>query len=145
MKKNAKDINYWKVRDHCHYTVKYRGTAHSICNLKFKVPNEIPVVFHNGLSDDYHFIIKELANEFEGQFECLWENKEKYKKFSVPIKKQITKIDKDDNESVETISYKMKFINSKRFTATSLSKLVDNLMEGIHEIKCKDCGFFSWI
>ena len=41
----AKDRNYQKVRDHCHYTGKYRGTAHSICNLKFNVPNDIPVVF----------------------------------------------------------------------------------------------------
>ena len=37
-----------KVRDHCHYTVKYRGAAHNICNLRHKVPKEIPVVFHNG-------------------------------------------------------------------------------------------------
>ena len=40
------------------------------------MPNEIPVVFHNSSTYDYHFIIKELANEFEGQFECLGENKE---------------------------------------------------------------------
>ena len=60
----CKSINYWKVRDHCHYTGKYRGAAHSICNLKFKVPNEILVIFHSGSSYDYHFIIKELAKEF---------------------------------------------------------------------------------
>ena len=52
------------------------------------------------------------------------------------------KIDKDGNESVETISYKIKFINSVRFIATSLSNLVDNLAEGIHKIKCKDCDCF---
>ena len=67
-KKFAKDKNCRKVRDHCHYTGKYRGAAHSICNLKFNVPNEISVVFHNGSNYDYHFIIKELANEFEEQF-----------------------------------------------------------------------------
>ena len=38
-------MNYWKVRDHCYYAGKYRGTAHSICNLKFIEPNEIPLVF----------------------------------------------------------------------------------------------------
>ena len=43
----AKSKNYRKVRSHCHYTGKYRGAAHSICNSKFHVPNEIPVVFHN--------------------------------------------------------------------------------------------------
>ena len=58
--------NYRKVRDHCHYAGKYRGEAHSTSNLRFNMPNEIPVVFHNGLSYDYHFIIKELANELEG-------------------------------------------------------------------------------
>ena len=37
-----------KVRDYCHYTSKYRGAAHNICNLRYKVPKEIPIVFHNG-------------------------------------------------------------------------------------------------
>ena len=60
LKKFVNDKNYRKVRDHCHFTGKYRGTVHSICNLKFNVPNEIPVVFHNGSNYDYHFIIKEL-------------------------------------------------------------------------------------
>ena len=72
--------------------------------------NEAPLVFHNGSNYDYHFIIKESANEFEEQFECLRQNKEKYKTFSVPVKKEITKIDKDGNESVETISCKIKLI-----------------------------------
>ena len=49
---------YHKVRDHCHYTGKYRGAAHDISNLRYKIPKEIPVVFHNGSSCDYHFIIK---------------------------------------------------------------------------------------
>ena len=65
-KKLSKSIDYRKVRDHCHYTGKYRGEVRSICNLKLNIPNEIPVVFHNGSNYDYHFISKELANEFEG-------------------------------------------------------------------------------
>ena len=72
---------YHKVRDQCHYIGKYRGTAHNIYNLKYKIPKEIPVVFHNGSTYDDHFIIKELAKEFEGQFECLGVNTEKYKTF----------------------------------------------------------------
>ena len=64
----------FKVRDHCHYTGKYSGAAHDICNLRYKIPKEIPVVFHNGSTYDYHFIIKGLAEEFEGEFECLGEN-----------------------------------------------------------------------
>ena len=55
----------------------------------------IPVIFHNASNYHSHFIVKELANEFEGQFECLGENKEKYKTITFPIKKETTKIDKD--------------------------------------------------
>ena len=65
---------------------KCRGAVHNICNLKFKMPNEISVVFHNGSCYHYHFIIKELANEFEWQFECLGKSKGQCKTF-VPIKK----------------------------------------------------------
>ena len=79
---------YQKVRDHCHCTGKFRGVAHSICKLSYKVPKEISVKIHNGSTYDYHFIIKELAEEFKGQFECLGENTEKYITFSVPIKKE---------------------------------------------------------
>ena len=106
------------------------------------MPNEITVVFHNGSNYDYHFIIKELANKFEGKFECLGKNTEKYKVFSVSIEKEDTKLNKDGNESVITISYKIKFIDSARFTATSLSNLADNLTEGINKIKCRDCDCF---
>ena len=60
-------------------------------NLRYKIPKEIPVVFHNGSTYDYHFIIRELAEKVEGEFECLGENAEKYITFSVPIKKEITK------------------------------------------------------
>ena len=65
-----------KVRDHCHYTGKYRGAAHSNCNLNYKIPKEIPVIFHNGSTYDYHFIIKQLARKFEGNFDRLGENTE---------------------------------------------------------------------
>ena len=72
------DKKDYKVRDHCHYTGKYRGAAHNICNLRYKIPKEIPIVFHNGSTYDYHFIINELVKEFDGNFECLGENTEKY-------------------------------------------------------------------
>ena len=58
-----KDLNNDKVRDHCHFTGKYRGAAHNTCNLRYKILQNIPVIFHNGSTYDYHFIIKELANE----------------------------------------------------------------------------------
>ena len=102
---------------------KYIGAAHNICNLRYVVPKEIPVVFHNGSTYDYHFIIKKLVKEFEGNFDCLSENTEKYITFSVPLKKKI------DNKNLE-ITYKIKFIDNFRFMSSSLSKLVDNLSEG---------------
>ena len=83
---NNNDKKNYKVRDCCHYTGKYRSAAHNICNLRYKVPKEIPIVFHNGSTYDYHFKIKELVKEFNGNFECLRENTEKYITFSVPIK-----------------------------------------------------------
>ena len=70
--------------------------------------------------------------EFEGNFECLGENTEKYITFSVPIKKKI------ENKDLE-IACKIKFIDSYRFMASSLSKLVDNISEGIHNNKWSDC------
>ena len=51
------------------------------------MPNKIPEDFHKVSIYDYHFIIKELVNEFDGQFECIGEKKEYYKTFTVPIKK----------------------------------------------------------
>ena len=69
---------YYKVRDHCHYTGKFRVAAHKICNLRYKTPKAIPISFHIGSAYDYHFIIKQLAKEFDGQFECLGENTEKF-------------------------------------------------------------------
>ena len=55
---------YCKVRDHCHYTGEYRGAAHSLCDLKYSIPKQITIIFHNESNYDYCFIIKELAEEF---------------------------------------------------------------------------------
>ena len=118
------------VRDHCHYTGKFRGVAHSKCNLRYKAPKEIPVVSHNGSTNDYYFIIKQLAEKFEGEFECLRENTEKYITFSAPIRK--------GNDNSNIITYKLTFIDSYRFISTSLSNLVDKL-SGIYDKECKKC------
>ena len=107
-----------KVRDHCHYAGKYRRAAHSKCNLNYKIVKEIPVLFHNGSAYDYHFIIKYLAREFKGNFECLGENTEKNISFTVPFKK-VT----NDKE----IKYRIRISDSCRFMQDSLSNLVDNL------------------
>ena len=72
-----KNIYYWqwqqkyhKVRYHCHYSGNYREPAHQIWHLRYKIAKEIPVIFHNDSTYDYHFIIEELAKKIESQFEC---------------------------------------------------------------------------
>ena len=91
--KYLKDKKYCKVRDHCHYTEGHRGAAHSISNLKYSVLKKIPTDFHNGSNYDYHFIIKELAEEFKKQFTCFEENTEKYITFTFLIEKEVTIVD----------------------------------------------------
>ena len=56
------------------------------------MPKKIPIVFYNGSNYDYHFIIKELAEEFKKQFTCLGENTEKYITFTVPIEKKLQEL-----------------------------------------------------
>ena len=103
-KELSTDKEHLKVRDHCHYRGKHRGAAHSGCNLSYKIPKEIAIVFHNGSTYDYHFIIEQLAKHFKGSFDCLGENSEKYITLSVQIKKE--------QYNGTTIVYKLKFIDS---------------------------------
>ena len=116
------DKNAIKVRDHCHYTGKYRSAAHNACNLQYKVPKSIPVVIHNGSNYDFHLIIEQLAKDFKGPFNCLGENTEKYITFSICIFKKT-------GANKKPIAYQIKFIDSFRHMPLSLSNLVDNLAE----------------
>ena len=109
-----------KVRDHCHYTGKYRGAAPSKCNLEYAVVKEIPVLFHDGSVYDYHFTVKYLVRKSKGYFEWFGENTEKYISFTIPFKKVI-----NDKE----IKYKIRISDSCRFMQDSLPNLVDNLSE----------------
>ena len=58
--------NKRKVKDHCHYTGKFRGAAHSKCNLNYKVPKDIPIIIHNA-SYDTKFIINQLAKNLKAK------------------------------------------------------------------------------
>ena len=122
-----KDKKYRKVRNHYHYTRKYRGAAHSKFNLRYSVPKKVPIAFDNGSSYNYNFIIKELAEDFKKQFTCLEGNTEKYITFTVPLEKEVTRIDKNREETTKSISYMLQFTESARFMASSLSNLVNNL------------------
>ena len=73
--------NKRKVKDHCHYTGKFRGAAHSKCNLNYKIPKDIPI----------------------GKLNCIGENMEKYMTFYVPVKKEC--------ENGKKIAYKLSFID----------------------------------
>ena len=96
---------------------------------KIKIPNEIPIVFHNGSKHDFHFIIKELVKGTDG-IRCLGEDKEKYITFKVPMKKK--------NKPGQLITIKLKFMDSFRFMNRSLSDLVYNLSE-INKQECVKC------
>ena len=74
--------------------IKKLGT---IVILQVNIEAEHVVFVIQNLMCPINFFIKELANEFEGQFECLGENTEKYETFSVPIETEVTNIDKDGN------------------------------------------------
>ena len=128
-----KDKTCCKVRDHCHYTGEYIGNAHSICNLKYRVPKKIPIAFHNASNYDYHVVIKELGEEFEKQLTFLGKNTGKYiKKLQV-----LARIGKSEEEITKNISYRLQFIDSTRFMSSSWSNFLINLSEEIHKIKCK--------
>ena len=120
--------NYYKVKIYCKYTGKYQGTCYKICRFKDKILKEIPIIFHNGSNYDYHLIIYKLAISFKmyGSFHCLGQNSEKYIVLSVPFKTN------------KTMTCRLKFIDSFRFIATSLSNLISNLSDQLYN-SCFDC------
>ena len=81
--------------------------------------------------------MKVLAEELEKQFTCFGENNEKCLPLTLPIEKEVTKIDKKWRRNYKNMSYMLQFIDSARLMASSLSSFVNNLSERIHEIKCK--------
>ena len=74
-----------KVRDHCHFTGKYRGAAHNSCNLPCRKPMILPVIFHNLQGYDAHLFIKQLSR-LPGELNCIPSTEEKYISFSKKIK-----------------------------------------------------------
>ena len=114
-----------RVRDHCHYTGRYRGAAHNRCNLKFSKPNNISVFFHNLSGYDSHLFIKKL-NTTMGTIDCIPNNEEKYISFSKTIKtgEYINKKGETKNKN-----FKIVFKDSMKFMASSVEALVNNLSE----------------
>ena len=136
-KKSKYYKNYKKVRDH--YTGKYRGSAHSLCNLSLSEQRDIPIMLHNGSNYDFHLLMKDLAKENLKNIRCLGENTEKYISFSVKINN--SEYDEEAmDEYKKPLSYCLRFIDSFRFMSRSLDTLTDNLPEINNKtcVKCKE-------
>ena len=114
-----------RVRDHCHFTGKYRGAAHNRCNLKYRKPNNISVFFHNLAGYDSHLFIKKLNNTM-GPIDCIPNNEENYISFSKSIKTGEYKNKKGETKDKY---FKIIFKDSFKFMASSLDALVNNLSE----------------
>ena len=137
-----KDKNKEKVKDHCHYTGRYRGAAHNECNLNYRKPNFTPVVFHNLSGYDSNLFIKNLGFS-EGNIDCIPSNEEKYISFSkkIEVKSYMKKVKNEEGEPVEKeikVYHTIRFIDSFKFMATSLEKLVNNLPKD----DCNNLGLY---
>ena len=108
-----------KIRDHCHYTGLYRGPAHSLCNLRYKIPSYIPVTFHNLSGYNAHLVIRELGGH-ASDMEIIAKNKEDYISFSIKVPVD-SYIDKNGEEKDKLIE--LRFIGSFKFMSSSLDSL----------------------
>ena len=113
-----------KVRDHCHFTGEYRGAAHNSCNLQYRKPLILPVIFHNLQGYDAHLFIKQLAG-IKGKLDCIPSTEEKYILFSKKIK--VDEYKSRRNGETVSVNFEIRFIDSFKFLQTSLANLVSNL------------------
>ena len=116
---------YKKVRDNCHFTGRYRGAAHNKCNLEYKKPKFIPVVFHNHSGYDSHLFIKNLGFTAVN-IDCIPNNEERYISFTKNI--EVGSYMNSEGETKPKY-HKIRFIDSFKFMAASLDSLVNNLPE----------------
>src|SRR5271157_3498339 len=123
-----------KVRDHCHLSGKFRGAAHNSCNLKYKAPKFIAVVFHNLSGYDSHLFIKKLRGDNGEKINCIPNNEEKYTSFSREV--IVAKFLKDGAEKL--VRLELRFIDSFKFMASSLDALSTNL----NKDQCKNLNRF---
>ena len=114
-----------RVRDHCHYTGRYRGPAHNNCNLKYRKPKNISVFFHNLSGYDSHLFIKKLGTPNKNEnIDCIPNNEEKYISFSKTI---VTGQYTNKKGEVKDKTFKIVFKDSLKFMSSSLGALVNNL------------------
>ena len=112
-----------RVRDHCHITGKFRGSAHQECNLKLRInPKEIkiPVIFHNLKGYDSHFIMQEIGAIVKKH---VYKNKKGEEK-----QMNINAIPNNmEKHMAFMLGNHLTFIDSFQFMSSSLDKLVSNL------------------
>ena len=114
-----------RVRDHCHFTGRYRGPAHNSCNLKYRKPKNISVFFHNLSGYDSHLFIKKLGTPNKNEnIDCIPNNEEKYISFSKTI---VTGQYTNKKGEVKDKTFKIVFKDSLKFMSSSLGALVNNL------------------
>ena len=125
---NNKKEDYKKVRDHCHYTGKYRGALHSKCNLRLKRTRTIPVFAYNLTGYDSHLFVKRLADS-PGDVGCIPRNEEKYITFSkrVLVDTIVKTVKRKGKEKEINIYSNLRFVDTVNFMQTSLEKLVGNM------------------
>ena len=111
--KEFNDPKNKKVRDHCHHTSLYGGAAHNNCNLKYRIPDYIPIVFHNLSGCDAHLFIKELGRKFnKNDIGFIAENKEKYTSFYIKMNVKLAGVrNKDGTEVCNKYKGNMELIN----------------------------------
>src|SRR5436190_4886506 len=102
-------IDNHKSHDHSHLTGEYNGAACNSCNLNYKLPNFIPIIFHNLSKYDAHFIIPQLGRD-DGKIDVLAQTNENFISFS----KTHGKI-------------RLRFLDSYRFLPSSLMGLSKNM------------------
>ena len=115
-----------RVRDHCHFTGRYRGPAHNKCNLKYRKPKNISVFFHNLSGYDSHLFIKKIGcsiNKNEN-IKCIATNEEKYISFTKTI---VTGQYTNKKGKVKDKTFDIVFKDSLKFMSSSLEALVNNL------------------
>ena len=135
--KEFNDPKNKKVRDHCHYTSLYQGAAQNNCNLKYRIPDHIPIVFYNLSGYDAHLFIKELGRFYKNDVEVIAKNKEKYISFNVKINFKLAGVRDEEGKKVHK-NIQLRFIDSFRFMVSSLDKLASNLDDN----QCKNLREF---
>ena len=111
-----KNVGYDTVRDHCHLTGKYRGPAHSKCNINVTQDqsNFIPFIFHIFSNYDCHIFFKKLVDKKNDKV-----------KFDI--------IPKTNEEYISVTYGCIRFIDSYRFLSSGLDPLVKTLFDNSHK------------